>query len=358
LTSLKRAAVKQRTDLKKTHYADYLALEDLLSLQAPLSATKGAMEHDEMLFIIVHQTHELWFKQILFELGAILAIFSQNPISDLDLLTLNRRLLRILVIQDLLIEQLNVFDTMSPMGFLKFRDNLAPASGLQSVQFKKIEQALGMAHLKPTQGSLKDSEYAELLEAWQSPTLQTCLDSYLARMPYAKRDDYDFWQEYEKAIDARWQAEAAKIKALDIGALERGRLEAQLNHSRVNFKQLFTTEDEPPSGRLSAKALQSALFIFLYRHQPVLQIPYQILTSVIKLDENLMSWRSKHLLMAQRMIGAQMGSGGTTGVAFLESNLKKRAFSELTLLSSYMLASDCLPNLPEGLAHLMGFGTK
>lgn len=338
------------------HYGEYLSLQSLLRLQKPISGGDGSFEHDEMLFIVVHQAHELWFKQILFELQSVLEIFKEAPIKDLDLLTLLRRLQRVTVIQDLLLEHLNVLDTMSPMGFLAFRDKLAPSSGLQSVQFKKIEIALGLVKAKPTRGSLTEDEHFELIKAWSEINLYTCLQRYLERMPYAKSNEYDFWQEYQAAMKQRWQQELIKIESIPSGCeAEKKRLISQLSKTQQSFLTLLSENENQIEGELSAKAMQSALFIFLYRHQPVLQIPYQILTTLIKIDENLNSWRTKHLLIVQRLIGSQMGSGGTTGAQYLQASLSRRAFGSLTLLSSFMLPKALLPSLPERLAKLMGY---
>src|SRR5262245_32888678 len=126
------------------YYADYLKLDTLLSAQVPESARHGAAAHDEMLFIIVHQAYELWFRQILHELDRIQHDFESETVADESLGRIVHGLDRINEILKLLVQQLDVLETMTPLDFLDFRDLLSPASGFQSVQFRSIEIRLGL----------------------------------------------------------------------------------------------------------------------------------------------------------------------------------------------------------------------
>ena len=126
------------------YYGDYLQLDKLLSAQALESAKTGEAVHDEMLFVVVHQAYELWFKQIIWELDSILEIFDNNTVDEEKMGTAVSRLRRIVSIQSLLIEQVTVLETMTPLDFLDFRDYLFPASGFQSVQFRIIENKMGL----------------------------------------------------------------------------------------------------------------------------------------------------------------------------------------------------------------------
>src|SRR5580700_264085 len=126
------------------YYADYLQVDRLLALQAPESAKHGPAVHDEMLFIIVHQAYELWFRQILHEFDRIERDFSANPVSDETMARIVHSLARVHEILKLLVAQLDVLETMTPADFLDFRDYLFPASGFQSLQFRLIETQLGL----------------------------------------------------------------------------------------------------------------------------------------------------------------------------------------------------------------------
>ncbi|HTC81252.1 MAG TPA: tryptophan 2,3-dioxygenase family protein, partial [Acidimicrobiia bacterium] len=123
------------------YYWSYLHLDQLLSAQVPLSDPPA---HDEVLFIVVHQAFELWFKQILFELDAVLAVMGQDVVAEKDMGEVVAHLMRITRIQRLLTDQIEVLETMTPLDFLEFRDVLIPASGFQSVQFRLIENKLGL----------------------------------------------------------------------------------------------------------------------------------------------------------------------------------------------------------------------
>ena len=126
------------SDKKLLNYADYLNLENILNSQKLKSAEQGKPAHEEMLFIVIHQVYELWFKQILHELDSILNTFNQNSIEESDVSLAVLRLDRIIEIQKILIDQIRVLETMTAMDFLEFRDYLFPSSGFQSAGFLKI----------------------------------------------------------------------------------------------------------------------------------------------------------------------------------------------------------------------------
>src|SRR5262245_46741412 len=121
------------------HYMDYLQVDRLLSCQSRVSEKQGRPAHDEMLFIVVHQAYELWFKQILFELDSILNLFRSDYVNEDEMGLIIGRLYRITEIQKILIDQIRVLETMTPLDFLDFRDAITPASGFQSKQFRMLE---------------------------------------------------------------------------------------------------------------------------------------------------------------------------------------------------------------------------
>ena len=129
---------------KLLNYSDYLKLEEILNNQKLKSAERGTPAHDEMLFIIIHQVYELWFKQIIHELDSVLLMFSKVSISESDVSLSVTRLDRIIEIQKILIDQVRILETMTAMDFLEFRDHLFPSSGFQSSQFRKLENKLGL----------------------------------------------------------------------------------------------------------------------------------------------------------------------------------------------------------------------
>ena len=130
--------------IEETIYSDYLKLEEILNNQKLKRAERGTPAHDEMLFIIIHQVYELWFKQIIHELDSVLLMFSKVSISESDVSLSVTRLDRIIEIQKILIDQVRILETMTAMDFLEFRDHLFPSSGFQSSQFRKLENKLGL----------------------------------------------------------------------------------------------------------------------------------------------------------------------------------------------------------------------
>ena len=124
---------------KPLNYSDYLKLDDILNSQKLKSAERGTPAHDEMLFIIIHQVYELWFKQLIHELDSVLLIFNKESVLESDVSLAVSRLDRVIEIQKILIDQVRVLETMTAMDFLEFRDDLFPSSGFQSAQFRKLE---------------------------------------------------------------------------------------------------------------------------------------------------------------------------------------------------------------------------
>ncbi len=137
-----KADMKKKTNPQ--NYNDYLKIDSLLKSQVLLSEKNDVEAHDEMLFIITHQVYELWFKQILYEIDSIFEVFDRNIIDESHVGIAVSRLERVNVIQQLLIDQIKILETMTPMDFLDFRDLLTPASGFQSAQFRLIENKIGL----------------------------------------------------------------------------------------------------------------------------------------------------------------------------------------------------------------------
>ncbi len=343
------------------HYADYLQLDKILNAQELVSERVGDEKHEEMLFIIVHQAHELWFKQILYELDSINQIFSEKVINDTLLLVLEKRLNRIIVIQNLLLEQLNTLGTMTPMDFLEFRDMLVPASGFQSLQFRLLEIKLGIKRRYQKLSCLNADEVSAIKAAQSKASLFDLVETWLERMPFVKASGFTFEEAYKKSVMERLEYDRQLLNSELFDNDEEKRLRLlELDKTEKAFMAFFDEASydallKNGERRLSYQASQAALFIFLYRDHPILQIPYQILSTLIQIDENLTSWRAKHILMVQRMIGGKMGTGGSAGVAYLEKGLQENAFFDLTSLSTFMLPGSHIPLLPKDLIDSLGF---
>jgi tryptophan 2,3-dioxygenase len=355
-------------------YGSYLKLERLLGCQELESAKAGGERtgegvHDEHLFIIVHQAYELWFKQILWELDAILRIFGRDPVDEKNMGRLVAHLRRIVEIQRLLLIQVDVLETMTPLDFLDFRDLLVPASGIQSLQFRLVENKLG---IRP-EGRVKINETSytsrfsavdrkKLEESEREASLLTLVDRWLARTPFLQFGEFDFWREYRSAVAAMLERERARVEvSSELEAEERQARLARLQASAENFDALFLEEKhrervESGERRFSQKALLAALLINLYRDEPILHLPYRLLTHLMDIDEGFTNWRHRHVLMVSRMIGAKTGTGGTSGIEYLRETAEKhKVFTDLFHMSTYFIPRSALPKLPPEVERTMSF---
>lgn len=351
------------------YYADYLALDRLLDAQHPVSSLDDGPAHDEMLFIIVHQAFELWFKQILFELDAVLEVIGGEVVDDRDMGQVVARLGRIGTIQDLLIDQIDVLETMSPLDFLEFRDHLVPASGFQSLQFRLIENRLGLDTRKRLR--IKGSRYTAVLSpehvailerSEAEPSLFDHVNRWLKRTPFLEFGDFQFWRAYQTAVETMIARDRQVIEShpnLDDQA--RNEQLALFEASVAELETLFDTDryaEQLARGqrRLSYKAFLAALLINLYRDEPIFQLPYRFLTALVEVDEGFTAWRHRHALLAHRMIGSRIGTGGTSGHDYLEAAAKKhRIFRDLFDLPTFLIPRWELPDLPEHVRVQMGF---
>lgn len=352
------------------YYWDYLRLDRLLDSQELLSGTaEGPPAHDEMLFVIVHQAFELWFKQILWELDDVIEVMNQPRVDEHAMGRVVRRLDRIREIQPLLIQQLEVLETMTPLDFLDFRDLLVPASGFQSVQFRLIENRLGLdpdirlsVRGSPYTARLR-AEHAELLrESEEQVSLLEAVDAWLARTPFLRSDGWEFWRAYRRAVDRMLERDRQLIAdnpSLDEAARTQ-QLEA-LEATAGTFQTLFDPERydtlvQRGERRLSRRAFLGALFIALYRDEPVVQLPHRLLTALVDIDEGLTAWRHRHALLVHRMIGRRIGTGGTSGIDYLRAAAERhRVFVDLFDLATFLLPRSELPPLPEDVRRQMGF---
>lgn len=371
---------------KALSYGRYLQLEKLLDaqlLQSSLHNTpesnesaqhaasfRAAPAHDEMLFVIIHQSHELWFKQILFELDSVLGFCGAVPVREAAIGIANRRLERITTILELLGSHLRILETMTPMDFLEFRHYLTPASGFQSVQFRMIEAKLGLPkiHLENLKAGIfgeviSERERTMLNEALASPSLFQLVEAWLERTPFLQTDEFNFWSAYKDAIEAHLRIDESIAAGQSSPAAEDARAKRleEVNRTRQAFMDLF---DEAKYNKLiadgrrrfSLRATHAALFIYLYRDNPILQEPFRFLTLLTRIDELIQTWRSGHAQMVHRMIGIKVGTGGSSGYEYLKGTVNTHAiFADLCGLSTFLLPRSALPRLPSDFIRKLGF---
>jgi tryptophan 2,3-dioxygenase len=354
---------------KKLSYGSYLQLERLLNIQSLKSSEKGEKVHDEMLFIIIHQTYELWFKQILHELDSVLDMFKGNYVQEENLGTVVNRFDRIIEIQKLLVNQIGILETMTPMDFLEFRDLLTPSSGFQSAQFRLIENKLGMqADDRIQYGKqryekfLDEADSKTVLKSEEDDSLFNLLEKWLERTPFLQMDEFNFWASYQMAVEQMIQSDIERIKEntqsdddtqkdslKQYGAIQR-------TYDALFDKEKYFQLQKEGHRQLSQKATLGALFIQLYRDEPILQLPHRLLTQLINVDQLFTSWRNRHRLLVFRMIGVKIGTGGSSGHAYLKKTAEKHSvFRDFANLSTYIIPRSSLPQLPLELKKELGF---
>jgi len=340
------------------HYHDYLQLDKILNAQFPESQKHKLPAHDEMLFIVIHQAYELWFRQLHYEVDSVVAIMSKPALNDNspELQTVVHRLNRMVTILRVLVHQIDIMETMTPMDFLDFRDMLRPASGFQSWQFKELEAKLGLKfehrHGKEYYTSELRPQQVEIIKkAEENKSLLQLLNTWLERMPFFEENDnwknftthnqtkglHPFWSEYRyQYINSLADAEKNNQSAFDGIFIQPG----------------------SPERTISSVASRAALFIMLYRGYPMLQLPFQLLNALLEIDEQLSSWRYRHMNMVHRMIGTRIGTGGSTGKDYLKAAADKHyIFKEIAQLNSFLIERRKLPALPSAIEKRLGFVT-
>jgi tryptophan 2,3-dioxygenase len=356
-----------RDSRRRCYYSDYLRLDSLLTQQVRASERIGAPAHDEMLFIIVHQAYELWFKLILHELDRIQEDFGAEVVEDARLGRVVHGLGRINEIVALLVHQLDVLETMTPLDFLDFRDLLTPASGFQSVQFRMIEIRLGLRlegrlKLDDTRFDLQlsESDRQRVAEVERGDTLVDQLDRWLARTPFVELSGYAFSNAYREAVTRSLAADSELIRASEgMSESQRDAETGAIAAALARFNAIFQPQAEPspPSPwRMSLAAVQAGLFITVYRDEPVLQLPFRLLTALMDIEETLTLWRYRHALMVRRMIGVKVGTGGSSGYDYLKQTADRhQIFGDLFQLSNYLIPRSLIPPLPPAVRARMGF---
>jgi tryptophan 2,3-dioxygenase len=259
-------------------YNKYLRVPELIELQTCLSSPA---HHDELLFITVHQAYELWFKQILHEIDAAIELMGHDRAAEAAM-----AMRRVVEIEKLLIRQIHILETMAPIAFLGFRDELNPASGFQSMQFREIEFSSGLKDQRiQREFAADDFAKARLQERMAKPSLGDAFFALLRR----------------REFDAPPDDPSANAEDRRAG-----------NDKRVNAVVEVLTHPEK-----------------LYKE-------YQLSEALLEHDEHFSLWRSHHIKMVERMVGAKRGTGGSEGVGYLRTTLDKKFFPELWEARTYL----------------------
>lgn len=262
-------------------YNSYLRVPDLIELQGCRS---DPAHHDELLFITIHQTYELWFKQILHELDAAITLIEAD-----NVVSATRAVNRAVEIEKILVNQIHILETMTPLGFLGFREELNPASGFQSMQFREIEFTSGLKDEKILQAfNADDYATARLQARFTAPNLHDAFFRLLSR----------------RGMDA----------PLDDRALSS-------EERKANYE----------------KRVQ--VVVQLLKHFERVADVFALSESLIAHDEYVLLWRAHHVAMVERMLGAKPGTGGSEGIGYLQTTLTKKFFPELWEARTHLMTA-------------------
>lgn len=348
--------------MKEVHYNDYLELDKILDAQFLESDKLNLHAHDEMLFIVIHQTYELWFKQLLYEVDSVANIMEQ-PVNDNSpaLQTVVHRLNRVVSILKVLVHQIDIMETMTPMDFLEFRDMLRPASGFQSWQFKELEARLGLRYENRFGqqyyiSQLRQQQIDTIKAAEAKQSLLQLLNGWLERMPFF--EEANLWSTF-KSVGADTADTGLHQFWADYRQIYSGSLTEVENANRAYFDTVFLDSAANAEKQLSPRANRAALFIMLYRGYPIMQLPFQLLNNLLDIDEQMSTWRYRHMSMVHRMIGTRVGTGGSTGKEYLKGALDKHyIFAEIAKLTSFLIERRRLPELSREMEVRLGFVQK
>lgn len=362
------------------NYWDYIHVEDLLGLQGGVDGDEGKLANDEVLFVVVHQVYELWFKLVLRELGAARDLFDQSPVPDVAMASAVRSLRRVTTIFQQAVQHFQVMETLTTRDYLGFRDNLLGASGFQSAQLREIELLLGLDDtsriafggegvtgaeaykkalravdgtpspaLERVQRRTADVAPREGSPSFPGPrTIKELVYAWLARTPIHEGADA-----FLDKIVAAHRAECARRVEIAVERMPhmpkdvvRQRFEAE-----VAFAEKFLRGEEDPAAdeatRARKRSVRAALvFLESYRELPRLAWPREVVDAIIEMEQAMVVWRQRHARMVERVIGRRIGTGGSAGVDYLDATaLSYRVFGDVWAVRTLLLREDAVPPL-------------
>ena len=351
-------------------YGGYLRLQELLTLQDGPDGYTPPPSNDELHFIIVHQTFELWFKLVLRELKEARQLMDTEHIEEASIPQIVHHLERVSEIFRLLADQWKVMETLSPQDFLAFRDRLGTSSGFESWQMRELEVLLGLDNSQRVggmdplhhmmklakEGKIPQDALADFQATVDAPSLNEVLTNWLARTPIhgssptSENDDVVVRTYIEDHLNAmRQHGEEVIQHMVAIGhgdeATVRPRIEAG-----VAGAEAFLLNDGLP-----VRSRAGLLFVESYRDLPLLSWPRRLIDSFVELEQAMLLFRTHHARMVERMIGRRMGTGGSSGVDYLDATTKYRVFVDLWAVRTLLIKRDALPMLEH--ADFYGFSS-
>jgi len=360
------------------NYTDYLKLGEILKLQGGLENDESALIPDELLFIVVHQALELWFKIVNRELRLARDQLAAPKVAEETIPHVVHHLRRVNRVLELAVDHFKVMETLTPQDFLGFREKITPASGFQSSQMREMETLLG---IKPTQrvryGKVDPIEHLEKLSkesqagkaAWETiqkvqseQSFQDAMRTWLYRTPIhgsmpgdpgdneaVQRFINDYLDQFDAFMDRQF-------KRLEESMPESGDNSQRFEKSKLAARELLLALDAEVDDRPRMRRIRAGLlFIESYRQLPLLAWPRLLIDSVVAMEQLTLIWRNRHARMVERMIGRRVGTGGSSGVDYLDKTGQVRIFTDLWAVRTVMMPKDSLP--PLGNPEFYGFAT-
>lgn len=296
-------------------YSEYLRLEELLKLQTGIDGDEKKLSNDELHFILVHQNFELWFKLIINELKCTRDILDSNYVEETSLPQAVHHMTRVIETFKLMSQQWKVMETLEPQDFLNFRDELGTASGFESFQMREMESLMGKKWIDGKPIGKDESTEKSLYEV-------TC--DWLQRTPIQGSTPDSSNDNEEVNTFIKQYIEAHK------------NLYPDTNQEAMDFFEQDSVLRRRRAG---------LIFIESYRELPLLSWPRKLISTLIELEESMILWRSSHARMVERIIGRRIGTGGSSGVDYLDMTTKYRVFIDLWSVRSILIKKEALPIL-------------
>ena len=356
---------------RPANYWEYIRVDDLLALQGGLERDEARLKNDEVLFIVVHQVYELWFKLVLRELRQARELFRQPRVAEQELSGAVRSLKRATAVFRASLPHWEVMETLTTREFLAFRDKLFPASGFQSAQLRQIEIVMGLsesdriglgasgeqgylAALRAHDGGESSALHAVQRELEGGASLKEAVEEWLFRTPIDGVDDKH--PRTGAALDAFLSSFLAAHAVEGGRTCELACAAAYTEEERVALRGRYAKEQESvraffhPSeaeGGARRRRIRAAiLFIESYRELPLLTWPREVIDALVELEQLFVIFRQRHARMVERMIGRRTGTGGSAGVDYLDHTaLKYRVFRDLWAVRSLQVRKEALPSL-------------
>jgi tryptophan 2,3-dioxygenase len=356
---------------KPTAYWDYIKVEEILSLQGGLEEADAKLSNDEVLFITVHQIDELWFKLVLRELVGVRNLFAKAPVPEQALASAARGIRRMTILLGHVSAHFEVMETMTTRDYLAFRDKLNPASGFQSAQLREIEVLLGlgdderiplghegsyMTALKSHDGSPSSAYKRVEARLADKPTLRDAVHEWLYRTPIqgSMPGQPDDAAKVRAFIDAYCKSHAkcahealSLAKGMALTSADAERLEKRYQAEIDGARAYLEAREVPEDRRAQASRIRAALvFLESYRELPLLAWPRVILDELVAFEQAFVIFRQRHARMVERVIGRRTGTGGSSGVDYLDQTaVKYRIFRDVWAVRTILVRQAELPAL-------------